>query len=124
MLKKTAKIFPFVEHRKAYSTVEFLNNFSQTKKFAKYFSSTYLKRFSLDDWSVYNKIQQSTITNIMVERHNRKLNEMFSHPHPNLTEFREQIINMYHNKDAIEETTIKHFIDEEFNSIFNELKTL
>lgn len=115
MIKKLAKMFPFIEHRKVYSAIEILNGFSQAKEFASYFKETYLKKYSIEDWSTVGKIDKINITNNIVERHNRKLNSLFAHLHPTLDEFQQQIsmleneyFNMFEyseqqNEDALQD---------------------
>ena len=129
MLKRCAKMFPFIKHSKVYSAIEVFNGFSQTKKFAIYFSLTYLNRYSISDWSVFGKHESSNITNNIVERHNRKLNEMFNYPHPTLEEFQQKIakleneyFNMYENAEEIEENQHSHFTEHDFDVQFEELK--
>ena len=93
MLKKSAKFSPFIQHKNVYLAIEVFNSFHQTKEFSKYFSETYLKRYNINDWSVIGKKQSTIITKNFVERHNRKLNETFEHPHPTLQEFKEKNIS-------------------------------
>lgn len=136
MIKKLAKMFPFIEHRKVYSAIEILKGFSQTKEFAKYFKDTYLTKYSIEDWSTFGKIDTLNITNNIVERHNRKLNSLFAHPHPTLDEFQQQIaileneyFNMYdnskqQNEDAPhDDSKCKHYNEHDFDVHFNELKS-
>lgn len=71
-----------------------MNKFSKAKKFAKHFSSTYLKQYSIDDWSVLNNLNISTITNNMVELHNLMLNKRFVHLHLSIAVFNFQKLMM------------------------------
>lgn len=116
MVKKCCKIFPFIPHNKVYSAIEILKSFSQTKKFSEYFYNTYLNRYSIDDWSTIGKRQSVIVTNNMVERHNRKLNDLFHHSHPSLGEFETQLaflendyFNLYKNSEENESSNLVHF---------------
>lgn len=129
MVKKCCKIFPFIPHNKVYSAIEILKSFSQTKKFSEYFFNTYLNRYSIDDWSTIGKRQSVIVTNNMVERHNRKLNDLFHHSHPSLGEFETQLaflendyFNLYKNSEENESSNLVHFCEKDFDTHFTNLK--
>lgn len=109
-IKKCCKMLPFIPHNKVYHAIEVLKRFSHSKKFADYFSQTYLGRYKIEDWSVFDKPQKSVITNNMVERHNRSLNDLFHHSHPTLEDFKSGLsklendfYNLYTNSEEKDE---------------------
>lgn len=122
-------MFPFIPHNKVYHAIEILKGYSQTVKFSKYFSQTYLDRYDINEWSAFNKMHQSTVTNNMVERHNRRLNDLFNHSHPSLKEsqiklsnLENEYYNMYNNSDECDENIIKHYSEDDFDKEFNFLQ--
>lgn len=71
-----------------------------TEKFGKYFETNYLNKYDFNDWSVYNKPQQITITNNVAESHNRVLKDNIGHK-PSLQKFEtiiQEIENDIYNK--------------------------
>lgn len=128
-IKKCVKMFPFIPHNKVYYAIEILKGYSESIEFANYFSSTYLSRYDINDWSTYNKMQKSTVTNNIVERHNRRLNDLFQHSHPSLNEFKiklskleNEYFNMYNNSDEKDDIVIKHYSEDDFDKTFNFLQ--
>jgi hypothetical protein len=61
----------------------------QWDDFMKYFETTWLKKYGIELWNIYWQNDEGSIlrTNNALERYNRRLNELFSTPHPGLFEF-------------------------------------
>ena len=129
-LKAIANMLPFISHDTVYKTIATLKEFQQTRDFAEYFDSIYLKKYSINLWNTTGKPEQSKVTNNICESQNSKMNQrLIGGSHPNLATFKEIIADMedeyallYHNKEVKEEQTYSHASEEnDFVPAFTEL---
>lgn len=74
-------------------------------EFMKYFEKTWLKKYDSDLWNIhqYNTEELISRTNNPLERYNRRLNEQFNAPHPNILCF----INIIRNEENYYSTLIR-----------------
>lgn len=95
-----AKLLPFINQELVYMVMDEFLQHEITDKFGKYFETNYLNKYDFNDWSVYNKPQQITITNNVAESHNRVLKDNIGHK-PSLQKFEiiiQEIENNIYNK--------------------------
>ena len=62
--------------------------------FLDYFRSTWMTLFSPNDWNISAQINHHMLanrTNNALESYNRHLNNLFTHPHPNIVDFVERL---------------------------------
>lgn len=64
------KHFP---EKKVYEVINEHGRHELSKKFPKYLRDNYLKEYNFEDWGVYEKTSQDTITNNVAESHNNEL---------------------------------------------------
>ena len=81
--------FEFIRQRLAdYDVMEKLDSFFT------YFRATWMQSYSPSDWNIheyFNNLDIANRTNNPLERHNRRLNELFNRSHPNILHFAEQL---------------------------------
>ena len=126
---KVSLMFPFVAHKTVYNAISQLKKFPHSSDFANYFARTYLGKYKIEDWSTFEKPEQSRITNNMVESHNSRLSSVCSKDHPSLRDFKimlakleQQYYERYNNADEQNELVeISHYSESDFSSAFNQL---
>lgn len=70
------------------------DDMAQFEMYLHYFKSTWMSQYSPNDWNISGQIDNQLIanrTNNALESYNRHLNDLFTHPHPNIMDFVERL---------------------------------
>lgn len=119
-LNHIANLLPFISEKKVHEVINELYMYNETKAFAKYFDKNYLTIYNFNDWSVYPKPQNQTITNNVVESHNNVLRQYLG-KHRSLKDFEEmlsKIEDIYYNKNKyrkVSKPNIKRIDEDDFD---------